>query len=442
MDDVSAVGAPRRGTRPSAHLPRIPGFASLGDRWVVLAVSAWRGLCWLLLRLLPPGRHAVVYGLPDDEGNAVEAVRALRRRYRGRVYWLLADIRYPGPAFAAVELADRRRITRVRKDSVRAALLALTAETTFFSHGLFTDVDPPRNRLVVNLWHGDGLKFPAGTHLIRSSVVVAGTRLWAQQRPGRFGLPASAVAVVGNPRVDQFRVRPPDDVLARLGLEAGARTVLWLPTYRAASGGHGRLWREADDLSSNTDVAVITRSLAAACAARSLQLVVKPHPLDTDSFAGLGIPVLRHTALREAGVTLYQLLGAVDAVISDVSSVWVDYLALDRPIAFYVPDLEDLHRGGKLNVDDPVALLPGPRIVTSADAVRFIEGVADDPDALRPSRHPAAGRIGVVAEPGVADRLLDWLNAFQRDRDRPELFHDNGADVRRRLEAVEKEVRS
>jgi len=415
-------------------------LASLGDRWVVLGVRAWRGICWLLLRLLPPGRHAVVFGLPDDEGNAVEAVRALRRRYRGRVYWLLADVRYPGPAFAGVELADRSRITRVQKDSLRAALLALTAETTFFSHGLFTDVDPPRNRLVVNLWHGDGLKFPAGTHLIRSSVVLAGTRLWAQQRPGRFALPESAVAVVGNPRIDQFHVTPPADVLTRLGLEAGVGTVLWLPTYRAASGGHGRTWREADDLSSNSDVAVITRSLAAACAARSLQLVVKPHPLDTDSFDDLGIRVLRHTALRDAGMTLYELLGAVDAVISDVSSVWVDYLALDRPIAFYVPDLEDLQLRGKLNVEDPAALLPGPRITTTAEAVRFIEAVADHPDDIRPSRYPAAAAIGVVSEPRVADRLLDWLNRFQQARGEPSLFRDSGFEATPQPQTLE-EVR-
>jgi hypothetical protein len=35
-----------------------------------------------------------VHGWPDDEGNAVEVLRALRRRYGGKVYWLLADIGY------------------------------------------------------------------------------------------------------------------------------------------------------------------------------------------------------------------------------------------------------------------------------------------------------------------------------------------------------------
>jgi CDP-glycerol glycerophosphotransferase (TagB/SpsB family) len=364
----------------------------------------------------------VIHGWPDDEGNAVETVRALRRRYRGVIYWLLTDVTYPAPAFAAAELADGPGLIRVQRDSLRAVWLSLTAEATFFTHGFYTAVEPPRNRLVVNLWHGDGPKRAIGTHRTRSTVVVAGTRLWGRQRQERFALPESAVAVVGNPRVDQFHVTPGAEVLERLGLGPGKRTVLWLPTYRAASGPHGRTWRDANDLSSNTDVAQIVDALARASTDHSIHLVVKPHPLDADSYEGLGISTLHHASLTAAGVTLYQLLGAVDAVISDVSSVWVDYLALDRPIGFYVPDLENLKSRGKLNVEDIEALLPGLRIRTAEDAVRFIEAVAHAPDAARPSRFPGAARIGVVSEPGAADRLLNWLDRFQQDRGREPLF--------------------
>jgi len=300
---------------------------------------------------------------------------------------------------------------------------------TFFTQGFFTAVVPPRNRLVVNLWHGDGPKLSGGTDIVRSTVVVAGTRLWGRQRQQRFALPESAVAIVGNPRVDQFHATPPADVLDRLGLDTDKRTVLWLPTYRAARGPHGRTWRDADNLSSNPEVAQIVEALRTASSAHSLQLVLKPHPLDPDSFESLGVSTLDHSALTVAGVTLYQLLGAVDAVISDVSSVWTDYLALDRPIGFYVPDLEELQRAGKLNVDDLEALLPGPRIRTADDAARFIEAVADAPDQVRPSRFPGAARIGAVSEPGAADRLLDWLDGFQQDRRRPILFRGDGADT-------------
>jgi len=430
MNAVSSeASAVRVGMRPGVAVRKVRWLSLFGTRAGVASRLSWRALCVLLLRLLPTRRHAIVHGWPDDEGNAVEVVRALRRRYRGTIYWLLTNVDYPGPAFAAGELAGDDRVIRLQRDSRRAVLLALTAEATFFTHGFYTAVSPPSNRLVVNLWHGDGPKMAAGTDLIRSTVVVAGTRLWGRQRQQRFALPESAVAVVGNPRVDQFHVAPAADVLRRLGLDPEKRTVLWLPTYRAASGPHGRAWREADDLSGNADVAQIVHALTSTAAAHSLQFVVKPHPLDADSFESLGVSVLHHAALSAAGVTLYQLLGAVDAVISDVSSIWTDYLALDRPIGFYVPDLEELQRGGKLNVEDIEALLPGPRIRTADDAARFIEAVAEAPDEVRPSRFPGAARIGVVFEPGTTDRLLDWLDAFQKDRGRDMLFQRDGCKL-------------
>jgi len=127
------------------------------DILAVLAKGS-RGVVWTLLRVLPARRHAVVHGWPDNEANAIEVVRGLGRRYRGRIYWLLEDVGYLGPEFGAVDLADSARIVRVRKKSLKAIWFCLTAELTFFTHGLYTAVDAPRNRLVVNLWHGDGPK--------------------------------------------------------------------------------------------------------------------------------------------------------------------------------------------------------------------------------------------------------------------------------------------
>ncbi|MDP9435701.1 MAG: CDP-glycerol glycerophosphotransferase family protein [Actinomycetota bacterium] len=376
----------------------------------------------MLLRLLPARRHAVVHGWPADEGNAVEVLRALRRRYRGRVYWLLDDADVRVPDLAAPELDDRSRVVRLRKSTPRGVLLALTAETTFFTHGLYTAVRPPSDRLVVNLWHGDGPKSASDTRLVCSTVAVAGTRLWGAQRAGRFGLPEHAVAVVGNPRTDQLRAGLPAGARARLGLREQGPLVVWVPTYREARGPGSRGWRDGEHLSDSHGVAALVGEMARTARALGVELVVKPHPLDADSFGPLGLPVLRGPDLTAAGVSLYQLLGACDALISDVSSIWTDFLALDRPVAFYLPDLDDLQRRRGLNVDDLEALLPGPRIATAEDAARFLQGVVARSPDLRPSRHPAHARIGPVAEPGATDRLLDWLDAFQRRRGRPALF--------------------
>jgi CDP-glycerol glycerophosphotransferase len=394
----------------------------VGHRGIGPAVRrAWRWLCWSLLRLVPARPHAVVHGWPDDEGNAVEILRALGRRYGGKVYWLLSDLGYTGPVHVAAELADGR-IIRVRKNSLHSLGVALTAETTFFTHGLFTAVAPPHNRLVVNMWHGDGPKVVPGIRQIRSTVAVAGTALWGGSKAQELELPPEAVAIVGYPRVDQFNSIPRTEVLARLGLDQCRPTILWLPTYRMARGPHNRRWCDAADLSSSAAVRQFVGAISAAGEDLRLQVVVKPHPLDDDNYEFTGIPVLKQPQLDELGVTFYQLLGAADGIISDVSSVWTDFLRLNRPIGFFIPDLEDLKSGRGLNVDDLADLLPGPRLVSSADVRCFLETVAQNPDELRPSQYPAWTRIGVMQGEHVADRLLDWLDDFQRARGRRALF--------------------
>jgi CDP-glycerol glycerophosphotransferase len=388
-----------------------------------------RGVIWVLLRVLPPRRHAVVHGWPDNEGNAIEVLRGLRRRYRGRIYWLLADIDYRGPAFAAADLEDSTRIVRLRKNSLRAMWSSLTAEVTFFTHGLYTAVNAPGNRLVVNLWHGDGPKSARHLNLVRCTVVVSATRLWGADKARIFGIPEDSLAVVGNPRSDQFAEPIGDGACRALGLDPTRRRLLWLPTFRQASGPRARSWSDGDKLSGSDDVALIVRALAQEAERLSLEFVIKPHPLDTDTYSYPGLRVLRGHDLDAAGVSLYQLIGNSDALISDISSVWVDYLALNRPIGFYIPDLDDLKIQRGLNVDNLEEILPGPRIDTPESAADFVRQVGAASPDVAPSAYPSAAEIGVVTELGGTDRLLDWLTEFQRRRGRPSLFAPSLPDL-------------
>ncbi len=129
---------------------------------------------------------------------------------------------------------------------------------------------------------------------------------------------------------------------------------------------------------------------------------------------GNAVEVVRALARRYRGRT-YRLL-------DDTSYAGPASLVLDRPIGFYVPDLEELQRRRGLNVEDLALLLPGPRIDTAQDARCFLEDIAREPRRLRPSTDPGHARIGVATGGGAADRLLDWLDDFQRAQGREVLF--------------------
>ena len=366
---------------------------------------------WLALRALPARRAAVVTGTPDDEGNSVEVVRALSGRLPvtwlvsdppERVRWLLDGAADPG----AVTLRD--------KSSWRGLAAYLRARYVFFTHGLYGSPQPPPGRTFVNLWHGDGPKLRKGLADIRSTVTVAGTRAWGMRRAQHFNVGEAGVLVTGNPRIDQF-TRPVDDEgLEVLGIDPCRPLVLWMPTFRATESDHRRLtptldWADARELSRQDEVRRLLTDVARLARDLEVSLVVKPHPLDADQYTEVGLEVVTTEQLRSARVGLYPLLGRSCGLLTDYSSVWTDYLALDRPIGFFCPDLEDYAAGRGLNVPDYRAVAPGPFLETAADFEEFLLSCAHGLDRWRDLRREAVDSLGVETRLGATERLLAAL---------------------------------
>lgn len=360
---------------------------------------------------IPPGRHAVVSGSPDDEGNSVEVVRALAGRVR--VYWLVEND--PAPLkWLICDAADGWRVTCIRKDTIRAQWLYVTARYVFFTHGLYGSPQPPETKTYVNLWHGDGPKRRSGFAVVRSTVVVSGTLLWGSMRARSFGLDERAVLSTGNPRIDQLARPAADDGLSSLGIDPSMPLVMWLPTYRETQYRGNRLgpvrdWSDTEMLSTSMAVRTMLVMLAEEARTAGVTMVVKPHHLDADEFPDTGIRVVTSAELREAHVTLYQLLARAHGLITDYSSVWTDFLAMDKPIAFYCPDLDEYVANRGLNVDDYASMLPGPMLENREDFRTFIRDCLHEPASSKARRARSIALIGAETRPNASNRLLDAL---------------------------------
>ncbi len=387
-----------------------------------LVLQGTRPVFWLLLRVLPARRYTVVNSWPTLEGNVVELLPALLARYPHPVFWLTSGD--PAVAHRHVARHGLVGVEIVPKKSLRAIWLAATAEVTFFTHGLFTAVTPPENRLVVNLWHGDGPKHTTHAGDVRSTVVVTGARMWLRYKAETFGVREQDVAWTGNPRTNALLRGLGEGQWRRLGLDPTDTLVLWLPTYRVGSNEEGLVWADGEPLSDRSDL----WSLREVVSHPGVSLIVKPHPMDRDDYSRLGIRVLTDADLRDADVALYELLGSSAALISDTSSAWVDYLALERPVAFYLPDADQLAANRGFNVPDLLAILPGPVLRDVQDMQRFLEDVLrapDDPALAYPAERE---RIGAAPVGDAPNRLLDWLDGFQQDRGRHPLFPSRDPD--------------
>ena len=148
---------------------------------------------------------------------------------------------------------------------------------------------------------------------------------------------------------------------------------------------------------------------------------LKTHPMAT---AADFPPSTQHLAicsdadLDARGLTLYDMLGATDALVTDVSSVWVDYLLLDKPIIFAFGDLEEFRDSRGYTLDPILEWLPGPVVTTMRELVVSLEQVAEGRDDFRAERERVTGLLHTHRDDQSSRRLVDALAAERHDQPR------------------------
>jgi len=197
--------------------------------------------------------------------------------------------------------------------------------------------------------------------------------------PNRFSTPILRRAYriegelleTGYPRVDVL-ARPDRDALsreirARLGVPEGKRTVLYAPTFRDHVQDRRKRYRLelALDLDRLRDAVGPDTVLLF----RKHHYIVDPVPETADGF-------VRDVSAYPDGT---ELMLAADVLLTDYSSMMVDYANTGRPMLFFTYDLEayeDEIRGFYL--DDFVEAVPGPLLRTTDDvagALLELDGV-------------------------------------------------------------------
>ena len=339
------------------------------------------------------------------------------RRFADNSKWLFLHLVAARPAGVDVTWisADRRLVASLRAAGlpaahgwslrgIRAQLAAGVCVFDVYTNDLnywFT-----RGAKLVNLWHGIPLKrierdIENPEHFIRrgtggSALQRLAFRLgfpWMANRfdlmpassprcaallAGAFGLPAERVAVTGFPRNDAILAAAPPGpwdaeahaALSRLKAD-GRRLVAYLPTFRDRDARRGTA----------APLPIDWPALDAFCAARNLAVVVKLHGNDVLRLPDLS--ALPRLVALPAAADLYPLLGLFDVLVTDYSSIYFDYLLLDRPIVFFNFDQADYEAHSRSFYSDYDALTPGekapdfPRLLAALE--RALAEDAPDP---------------------------------------------------------------
>jgi len=237
----------------------------------------------------------------------------------------------------------------VNKLSIKGYYLFLRSRYIFHTHGAYAFSNWSARRHVVNLWHGMPIKcigtlnsVAPNPNLTFGTLHIATSKFFQYAIACAFNVPHDRVLVSGLPRcailADKGAFAGASTRLReKLGIAEGRKVILWMPTYRTEVAkkdiAKKTIRTFLDDISDE-----LMEQISRNAIEQDIEVVIKLHPADPlnhlpRSLDYAGISMLRMSDWQSIDMPLYELIAGSDALVSDVSSVLIDYLLTERPLA-------------------------------------------------------------------------------------------------------------
>jgi CDP-glycerol glycerophosphotransferase (TagB/SpsB family) len=248
--------------------------------------------------------------------------------------------------------------------------------------------------MVINLWHGCGYK-DRGNPLPKKKQFDFGLvpgQAFIDVKSKFWGCRKEQIIPIGYPRYDQMKNISEETKIYFAKLKRGFdKVILWMPTFRkternefAASKITG--YFELPLLNSAEQLHEIDNY----CRKMNTLLCVKRHPkqikYECENIGFSNIVFINNQDLDEQNADLYGLFACVDALISDYSSSAIDFLLVDKPIAFTLNDMQDYGTVQGFVFEEPLKYMPGHHIYTYEDFLGFINDINMEFDPFCDSR--------------------------------------------------------
>ena len=326
------------------------------------------------------------------------------------------------PNVSFVSIKGKGFFDKIAKEIVRNTLLA-RCEVYFFSNRPLTRTSPKNNQQFVYLTHGIGLKYwknNAFSSKLFSKIVVSSDYA-AELIAHNFDEIDSKLLYTGYPRNEllAYNEKTTASIEQVLDIPKNAKTILWLPTYRRHASG---LNNQVDTNNDGSDWPIVKNSqdwlrINEHLIEQNAMMILKPHPAQDMSTLNLldlsRIRIINDGLLSDYQIQLYELLSATDLLITDYSSVYFDYLLLDKPIAFSIDDYESYQKNVGFVVDDALELMPGRKMKTMNDLVSVLDTLEDD--EYKTERAILKNKLHTVEHFNYSKNILELLHLIKKE---------------------------
>ncbi|WP_026766260.1 CDP-glycerol glycerophosphotransferase family protein [Selenomonas ruminantium] len=302
--------------------------------------------------------------------------------------------------------------------AIRGILAFMTSKYVFFSFGDFR-IKPARNQVVVNQWHGMPVK-KIGKYtkdpkyleerLDNFTYLLASSEMYKPIMAKAFGCDLDKVKVLGATRIDYFFSKKNTLNSFNIIRKDYNKLVIWMPTFRNSI--DDRFHDGGEDNETLLPIFYTYDSLKMLdeyLNKKNILMVIKIHPMAKFK-KGIykRIKIITNDEITSQGVRLYEFIKEFDALITDYSSIYNEFIILNRYMAFTIDDQENYLKSRGFIFDDINEMLPGPKISNVKEFYSMLNDIQNDVDLYREHRKRVKKLVNKY-DRNHCERLVDFL---------------------------------
>lgn len=275
------------------------------------------------------------------------------------------------------------------------------------------------NATIINLWHGSGgikqnvkpklsnkiLNYFFEKFRVKDSYYCLAGNVDKSNFIETFEIDEKTVKTLGNPRNDVlFKNIPYENVFIERELEEikqlkklGKKIVIYMPTFRA-TGKYILGWLKSEKILTflkNNQIVIIC----------------KLHFKDINA-----INLERNESIIpfESSVDMQPLLKYSDGLISDYSSVSFDFMLLNKPIIYYVPDLLEFQETCEQfykNYDEKIA---GAKVINEQELISALTDIANNVDKYKKRKEELLKETFTYQDGNSSARIIKFIRSLEK----------------------------
>lgn len=396
--------------------------AAASSLWAVVSYGVYDKYKIKRLKKFPPKlvENRILFETNDDFTDNSRALfdymveNGYNKKYE--LVWLVHE----PEKYKKYEAENVRFIRNFKKESdirrAEAYRYALTSKFIFYTQAFNWIGMSRRNQVFVNLWHGCGYKANKNNRRVFFDYCLVPGDIFIETKKEFFSCSTKKLLAFGYPRYDMMLrgSRTADGYKELLLKESGSeKLVLWMPTYRHATS--ERLNEETLNNEFNIPIVDDKDKLLALnefCKKNRILVAIKKHylqiPYDFGENVLTNIVYLENSDLEEHGLQLYEFINCADALISDYSSVAIDYLLLDRPLGFTLDDYQAYTESRGWVFENPLEYMPGAHIYDIRQFEQFLLDVKEGHDEYKEKRAAVREKTHNTCD-NYCGRVLDYF---------------------------------